>query len=61
MNNKTLEVTQEDADIFAKNDPFGEDVGKEFVRRLVRAGRLVIVSGGLNDNQRCETAGQSRF
>ena len=58
MNKK--QYSREDLEIFAKNDPINEIVGREFVRRLVRDGHLKIKpSGGLNDNQRCETAGQS--
>lgn len=43
MTEKVLVVTKEGVEIFAKNDPFGEIVGREFVRRLVRDGHLKVV------------------
>lgn len=61
-NGPILEVTQEDIDVFVKNEPFGEELGRKFVRRLELAGRLkIVVSGELNANQQIttKTTGQS--
>ncbi len=53
-------IPQEAVDIYCKTHVFGEAFAREFVRRLVLAGRLKIVSGGLNDNQHAST-GQQYF